>query len=132
MRTRYAILAAVAVVASSGAFASIDFGCVNVDLDRPRPVCAGTLAPLGVTVDNACSEAKRVAVTFTLDTEPLRAQTASTVQAKEQLRKPVMVELPDSVAPGTHTLTVTARDIEGNANSMSMRVIVQRCPTAGL
>jgi hypothetical protein len=132
MRTRYAILGAFAVVASSGAFASIDFGCVNVDLDRPRPVCAGTLAQLGVTVDNACSEAKRVAVTFSLDTEPLRAQTASTVQAKEQLRKPVMVELPDSVAPGTHTLTVTARDIEGNANSMSMRVIVQRCSTAGL
>ena len=131
MTIQQGILGAIAIAASTAASAEFELGCVRLDLSSSGAVCAGTLAPVNVMIENSCGDTKRVALTFAMDREPLRAQSASIVPGEERIRKAVMVEIPESIAPGTRTMTVTARDIEGNSSGTNVRWRVVRCDSVG-
>ena len=131
MNIKHGIVGAIVLAVSTATATAMDLGCLHLVLDPAKVACTGTLAPVVVTIENACPETKRVSITFALDREPLRAQSASTVPSEHELQRTVMVEIPERIAPGTHALTVTARDIEGNSNRTSEVLIVDECVVVG-
>jgi hypothetical protein len=123
------LLVSMALVAAAGAAtpAKAVPDCIRMDVNPIPVMCKGQAATLGVTVENACSAEKRVALTFTLDQETVREKAAVVIAPLESIEKEVLLPLPATIASGRHTVTVHVKDAAGNTASTDVYLVVDRC-----
>jgi hypothetical protein len=122
-------LVGVVVIAAFGTAAPANAApdCIRMDVSRVGTLCAGQPTTLGVTVENACSSPRRVALTFAMDHETLREKEAEIVEPLETLSKDVFLPLPSTLTPGIHTLTITLRDAAGHVGTTDLDLKVESC-----
>jgi len=101
--------------------------CIQMDLSRVRTLCADQPTALSMSVLNACSAPKQVALTFAIDHETIREKAPIVVAPLETLAQRVLLPLPASIRPGLHTLTVSVKDAGGNVRSTDLTLPVASC-----
>lgn len=103
--------------------------CIQVEANSSATLCAGQPATASASISNSCPSAARVTVGFAIDGRSLPAKSSVLVNGDATLSKQVTILIPARAVPGSHTLTVTATDAEGNASSADVDVTVASCPT---
>jgi hypothetical protein len=125
--TQFMVSLAMAAAAAVSAPAKAAPDCITTDINPIPTLCRGQAATLGVTVANACSESKRVALTFDLDKETIREKGEMVMEPLESIQKQVLLPLPATIASGRHTVTIHVKDAAGNVSSTDVDVVVDRC-----
>jgi hypothetical protein len=122
------LVASLVLAAAAATPVKAEPDCIKMDVNPIPTVCQGQAPTLGVKVQNACSESRRVAMTFDLDKEAIRDKGEFGIEPLESLDKQVLLPLPATIASGRHTVTIHMKDAAGNATATDVDFVVERCP----